>query len=413
MATRYPQHLDTLVHIGAGKGNDFPHYHHNAQQLILVEPSPAAVSSLRQICQGVANIHIHELAIGLGGGSTDFNLYNWPEANSLCLATGLQQLMPGLKIQDSIQVTTTTLPVLLQDMPHGNNLLIIDAPGAEHWIIEQLCHLNPEQAFQHIVLHCPNEAHYNSNTSSAPLLEVLEQQGYELRHTDRSDPDRPAFSLKRNALRLEHIALKADYKALQQQLVQAQQTITESDANYKAAKNQLQQLAQAKEQLTKQYDAVKQEHDQTQKKYISIAQKNEQMVQQQEQSHQQLVDIEKALKQAKQEQETTQQQFEAQKRDNENALTELKTQLDDQLKNIQKEKKDNELVTKERDILKEKEARLTDLQKKHAELQQRHQRLETENKETQLRQLRLESELLKAEAQIELIKDLMLNNTSF
>ncbi|WP_198649933.1 coiled-coil domain-containing protein [Zobellella maritima] len=178
--------------------------------------------------------------------------------------------MPGLKIQQIIDVKTRTLASLLSDIQmaeKGNNLLIIDAPGAEQLIADQLAQLGRHNPFAHVLLYCPSEPHYSSNSSSADVLDSLYQQGYELTIIDRSDPDRPLFQLNRNALKLELDA--ANRALLQQQMINRdlQQTLTGQTRQLATTGNTLTELQQRLEitgkinrELRLAFSAIQTEH---------------------------------------------------------------------------------------------------------------------------------------------------------
>ncbi|GAA3528234.1 FkbM family methyltransferase [Zobellella aerophila] len=269
MTIHIPHMLNTLVHIGAGKGNDNKHYQH-AQRLVLIEPSPQDATALRQIIQTNDNVSLYQLAIADNNGSACFNLYNWHQASSLYPASGLTQLMPGLKIQQVIDVQTRTLATLLNDVQlteEGNNLLIIDAPGAERLITEQLARLDQHNPFAHIILYCPSDPHYSSDSNSTEVLSRLYQQGYELIAKDNSDPDRPAYTLYRNTLKLELHATEAALSEAQKDRIELQQKLTEQAHQLAAVSNAATELKQqlgitnkANHGLKQAFSAIQSEH---------------------------------------------------------------------------------------------------------------------------------------------------------
>ncbi|MFB9846590.1 FkbM family methyltransferase [Oceanisphaera arctica] len=241
MTVKIPNSVDTLIHIGANTGNNGNYYQH-ARRLLLIEPNPRCAPLLKQFSQEHGNACLFEVAIADRNGSSTFNIYNWNEASSLYQATGLAELMPGLKVQQVLEVATLTLTRLLEHakLPQQvDHMLIIDACGAEQLIARQLTQLDRDNPFAHIILHCPHEPHYNSNSHSETVLTILLQQGYELMATDSSDPDRPFFQLYRNALKLELSETSTALAEVQIARDDLQKKLTEQTAQLNATNNRL------------------------------------------------------------------------------------------------------------------------------------------------------------------------------
>ncbi|WP_107852223.1 FkbM family methyltransferase [Oceanimonas marisflavi] len=343
MTVKIPNPVDTLIHIGANNGNCNDYYQH-AQRLLLIEPNPKHAPLLNNICQDHGNACLFEIAIAKHNGHSAFNIYNWNDASSLYQATGLAELMPGLKVQQVLEVATLTLYSLLDNAKlsqHGNHLLIIDACGAEQLIAEQLAQLSRENPFSHIILHCPHEPLYSSNSCSETVLKILLQLGYELVATDSSDPDRPFFHLHRNTLKLELFETRITLANVQKARDDLQKKLTEQSAQLSATKNKLSELALELELAKKAHSKA---HKALANDKTCLEQQQAQLQQQLAEALQSCSQLEQQLAEISQAKEKAQQQVEMVVSERDNAKKEILL-LSDKL-----EEKNRQLKTKEEEL---------------------------------------------------------------
>lgn len=484
--TAFPIH--TLVHIGAGCGNQLPYYQElNLTRLILIEPLPGLARHLRQATASMPNTEVWELAVSNHTApKAELTEYNLTQVSSLHHATGLLTLYPGLKALQQHQVIILSPQELMERLqlnPDHSHQLILEANGEEQAIINTLLDHDQLSLFQHIQIIMSEQALYKSLYNPDELRKKLEKHCFELLEVDNDDPDFPLWKLALNPTKVmlktsqtelqknrqaiaqlikeivahdktrqEHETLIAQTveknKQLNLQLAESKNLIQEQQQQLNVLKKNIQAETIIKDKAQKQCDnlAREQESLQHQLKQLTIecyelkTKDTEQRhhlsrlhqeitaeIQEKEKTHQHSKNITQERNTLAQDNEQLTNKLSSLEKENteyRQQLTSLQQQLKIEIHTkeqtqqeycaIDKERdallQDKNQLTKELSALKEKEKILVELQKKHAVLQHDHQKARYENQQAQLRQMRLEKELLKAEAQIELIKDLMLND---
>ena len=122
----------------------------------------------------------------------------------------------------SLQVATVSPVALIQPLqlsPQQENLLIIDLPGEELAVLQALKQAHLLHWFGKVHLQCGVEPFYEGSEPAEQILQWLQDEGFDLETTDTShDPDRPCWTLRRNALLLRN-------RELQQQVTERQATV--------------------------------------------------------------------------------------------------------------------------------------------------------------------------------------------
>ncbi len=199
-----------------------------------------------------------------------------------------------------------------------------------------------------------------------------------------------------------------------------QQQATEFEQQHQAQQASTQAERQVKEQLMLERDSLQQQaaelEQQLQAQRASTQterQANEQLLAERDSLQQQAAELEQQLQA---QQASTQAECQA-KEQLGKECDELKAERDSAIHDGQSTLQRLEHIKKEHQeierILVQQKSHLIETQNKYDALQHKHQLLLAENAQTQQRQQQLDSELLKAQAQIELIKDLMLREPSF
>lgn len=212
MPTRH-QKTEFILHLGAGRCELLDAYlETDAAQIVLVEPHPDRAARLERRIRGRANVELIPQAVSARSGTALLLDLNLPGYASLRRPTGLNVLYPGLRIKREIEVEAVTIRTLLESralLPNQGNRLVIDTPGEESDIIDALLEHGDLAVFDRIDLHCGEMPLYEGSSEAAAIIRLLEQEGYEIASLDReTDPDRPRWSLRRNALAIENKELK-------------------------------------------------------------------------------------------------------------------------------------------------------------------------------------------------------------
>ncbi len=436
---------DLLLHLGAGTCQELDHWlKTGARRIVLVEPNPELLPGLRDRTENHDAVEIVAVAISGQAGRGALRLFNFALLSSMREPTGLYEILPGLRQIGRAMVETVTVEQLLDDLdlnPEGDHWLVIDTPGEEAAIIQQLETSERLHQFSRIILTAGAEELYQGAETARALIERLQSAGYKPvgRPNDR-DGDWPCYHLALNRLALEYRqavesleqaeaaarteadraqALATDCEQLRHKLAEAEQARAQAEEKHKA---QLVQTRQLESALTEQKSTNEklgielherkkdlarftQAHDEAQQKLTEAQQKDAQRC---ERINQLEAALAEKTKQAEELQTTLQshQQELATAKDQRAKLTEQVEALkpfETQQKQTQQKL---EQVTQSRDNLQKQ------LQKHSEEahkLKIRVSQLEEENEDYQERHKLLEEELIKAEAQIELIKQLFLS----
>ena len=394
-STVQPNALNTLLVIGAGEGRDIPpDWQEHFQRLVLVEPLPELARSLRLAFGEDPNVKVLETAIipGVNAGDT-VTLYefNWAQASSRHQPADLLQLFPGLKTERMRRVSALSPQQLIRELDlsaDGEHALVLEAPADEGPIISALIESDAHKAFSRIQLRYPAPGLYDNPTDPEAMLQALKASGFEIETQDQTDPDWPSVSFTRNRWKLALKAAKETIKTLKAELAE-QNEARESEVS---AREQLeQQLNDTKAALSKHIaegdEQTKRADEQaaTAKQEAQARAKAEQLA---EERGSQIATLETRLKEHQQtlEKRTAERDAQAKRTDDQAATA----------------KQEAQARAKAEQLAEERSRQLT-------ERQQQLQRVQQELAELQTRQALLQEELVRAEAQIDLIKDLLLS----
>ena len=243
------QFLNTLVYMGAGSGSELNTLLAlQPQRLLLIEADPQLASALQARTATLKQIQILNTAVSGHPGPAIFHRYNLPHAGSLHPASGLLELFPGLKTVGQLQMKSESPVTLLQPLQmvaEQENLLIIDLPGEELAVLQALQQAGQLHLFRQLQLHCGRQPLYEGSKPAARILQWLQGQGFDvLTEDDTQDPDRPNWTLQRNALHLHS-------RELEQQLQLAKQAGVEQEKLAADAHAMIEQLSLARDEQGK------------------------------------------------------------------------------------------------------------------------------------------------------------------
>ena len=354
--------MDNLVHFGAGYCSELDHYMAlQPEHVLLVEGDPKVASILRERTLGLAQVVINKSVIAGQAGAASFICYNLPGTGALHEVAALLDIYPGLRKVDEFPVHTVTASSLLNTLelqPEQDNLLVIDLPGEELPVLKELLQSEKLYLFKDINLYCGQQPLYETGEKASVILNWLESHGFDLSDKgSNQNSDRPCWMLRRNSLQ-QH------YQALQKQLVKQKAAYDEQVRLANERQAQIEQLTKAKNEQARLANERQAQIEQLTKA------KNEQL----------------------------------------KLANERKTQIE-QLTNAKNEQTH---LAVSRQILCDQEKLRADnnqqeLQNKQKELEKLEQQLAELNQRLPM----LDNEFVKAEAQIELIKDILIREKAF
>ncbi len=389
---------DVAFVVGAGQGADLPALRRLAfDRLILAEAHPRLAEDLQQRINPEAGEDVWPLAITPHPGEqVVLNVLNNTSHSSLKTLRGLLDHAPNLRVTTTVTVPARSLAQsieLLHLDAEKPNLLILDAPGLGLELMQSvpahLLHL-----FSWIILHGGAIAHLHEDEGSLPdAADTLQNMGFD--HV-QDDPEaiypHAAALLRRNDTRVAILERDARIMALQAELASTKSEADRVAMNFHARTETIQAEASRlnAERQTK-IDALTQERDQQAK---TVAEQKAQ------------------LEKITQDRDNQRKQAEEQKAQAEKTATEQKARLDaltqerDTLRTQAEEHKTLAGKTAaERDKLaKTLVEQREEVRRKDARIAQ----LDAGIKELEQRQVLMNEEMVRAEGQIELIKDLLL-----
>ena len=214
--------IHTIVHLGAGSCSELANYLTlQPRQLLLVEADPELAADLQKRTADLEQVAVKCAAVAGHPGPATFHRFNLPELNCLHAASGLLGLFPGLKTVEQQQVEAVSPASLLQPLQlqsEQENRLILDLPGEELPVLQALKQARLLHLFEKVYLQCANDALYEGSEPAARVLQWLKDEGFDLENKDDNhNPDRPCWTLKRNALQLRNRELENQVGALRTQ----------------------------------------------------------------------------------------------------------------------------------------------------------------------------------------------------
>ena len=445
--------LHSAIIIGAGNGSQLSDWRQlGCGHLLLAEAHPRQAEELGRRLRHEQGERLLALALTADEQPmATLQPLNNLAYSSLNAAIGLFEHYPNLRSGEALQVPARSLGQLLaeqaldEQQPH---LLLIAAPGQAMQLL-QGTPAGVLQAFTWLLIECSSEPLYQCDASASEISAWLQGLGYDL---VSDDPDaiypQSKMLFKRNPSMLESLRLSSEVAelrsqrvhaaqasrqqiaAMQQQLQQRDATLVEQTRLTNERQTQIDMLAKENAELTAALDALGKEkislgvaRDEQTKKLASERQAQIDALGKEKAD---LASARDAL--AREKSELTKARDEQAKLASErqakidalsiekadlaaagDALSKEKIEItktrDEQTKLASERKGQLDKITAERDQVQKSVA---EQKKTFDNAQQQIKTLENEASESLQRQQLLQEELIKAEAQIELIKDLLL-----
>jgi hypothetical protein len=431
--------LGTVVHINPSLPEVIERYAAlGAQRVALVGIDPDMLPLLQHGAAGRPGFEVIEAAVAAAPGPAQWLRYNVPTLSGLLQPTGLKQFYPRLQLLERVPVNTVTLQALIEQLritvpSERLNLLVLEAPGLDAPMLEGLS----DQVlglFSLVLVRGTREDlylggvvagvaaarlqrnHYRSvheSGSTEPLwpvtllrhdtaaadravllarLETLQAQ-LQVVTNERDESQRRAESLQSRA-KLREGELQTQVDTLNQAKAAADKTATERDT-------QLQQLTQSKAAVDKQLqerqgqlDALGQAKTASEKTATECAAQIEQLTRARDEQAKRATERETQVQQLTQAKATVDKQLQ-ERQAQFDALGQAKVSMD---KTAAERAAQIEQLGKARD----------EYSRQANERQKRVVQLDAELTDLSARYAMLQEELIKAEAHVELISDLLL-----
>lgn len=452
-----------LVWLGAHTATEPNDLLQSAKRITLFEAREAACLALRQKLPHEHIAVIHAL-LTVEKQTATFTEYNLAEFSATQQATGLHKLFPGLKALNTTPQTGTAVCDAISGLAlsDDNNLLIVDIADSSLALLTAIGESNQLQSFSAIYVQTANEPLYAGAATTADITAFLQTQGYVLQQTLGNDPDLPWLSFGLNPLWNSLQQAQETNNLISAELIQIKLQLSAAQQEVIANKQHVEQVksehAQQMESVHAQLNASKQELPKQEARINEISTALTAANKAKQDAEQQLTAIKQQLTATQQELATAKQSIELTKTEHKQQLETANTQMSASKQELQKqEARLNEINTAlaaankakqdaeqqlaaikqqltkdsfkieiekfqktEQEQVKEISNLRADLEKvsKHAstradkiaQLEKANRELNETNQQLENCQQVLQQELLKAEAQIDIIKELLLKH---
>jgi hypothetical protein len=194
-----PGSLNTLVHIGAGDGQQIEEYRRLApQRLVLVEGDPEAAAALSDRIEGNWDSELHAVVLSNRNGTATWNRYNLPFLNGPLDCGPLEGMFPRLRKSGSAAVETASFEGFLNVLHPANaasqlNVLFLDVPGQESALLAA-SRMAPIGGFELILIRSWSRPWGGSLDCGSEASRTLEALSY--RHVSVRASENPLFTLR-------------------------------------------------------------------------------------------------------------------------------------------------------------------------------------------------------------------------
>jgi hypothetical protein len=458
---RLPGPWDTVLVLGAGAGSSLPLLRRLApRRMLLVEPEPDQARLLeRTIEQGRGEAVLSLAVAGTEVGEAILHLCNTPRFNSLSRPTGLAQMLPNLREVGVLRVPASPLRAIAASEgldASGRNLLIVESVGQLSGVLADSAALG---LFSALIVKAGEEPLFADDTSLPELRVALAEAGFDRAGVDpeaiypiavelflRNDARAQAkvFQAEARHAAVECERLEAE-RAAQQRL--AEQRAAELEQGRQEVASLQAALAEAGARLAASLDAhvaletaLGKERDELAANLAEAQQAREQQADEIQRLRQETGALKAALDKARAELAQGQAEHEARLaslgKERDALAAEARQQTAQEVGRLRQEAEAlkaaldksqaelaaarsehearNATLTKERDeqakLVIQHKADLDKVNKQNQERGARIAQLEKEHVELSQRQALLDQEMIRAEAQIDLIKDVLLRD---
>lgn len=207
-----------VVHVGAGAGGDLPLYTGaGARRIVLAEADPECAAELRARLRDMPGVEIVQAAVSGDTTPRPFHRTSFSDLSSLRAPTALRELFPGLRIVSHKPVAPVDPIKLVADLEdvEGLRALVLEAPGESLGILAALEDAGKLRDFGLICLCEGRAALYDGAPALADIRAWLDAADYRVEtETPPADPDRPWLTARPDTTRA---ALRAELAALREE----------------------------------------------------------------------------------------------------------------------------------------------------------------------------------------------------
>lgn len=199
-------------------------------QVALVTGDPGVQRLLRRAAAGKAGVQVIDAVVAAQASAAQWLRFNVSEVDGLLEPAALHQVYPRLQMLERLPVRTLDLSAVLALLPcikrqDGSNVLVLELPGLELSVLQSL----PDdqlQLFDWILLRCAKDGLYELGAKPSEVSSHLQARFYEsFGDEDQSDPLWPLALFRFDESAATRDAWARRVGALEQQLAQVEQSL--------------------------------------------------------------------------------------------------------------------------------------------------------------------------------------------
>lgn len=184
--TTEKKQFDAIIHIGAGRGKELQsHLSEGARRIILVDVDRIAIAGLRRLASAASTVdtavEVIQAAVAGAEKSAELRIYNLERVSGIREPESLTDVYPGLRLVRSSSHRTREAASLIEDLDidhDKDNKLVIDAPGEELAILQNLERKGALSAFSQILIIMARRSLYKGAAGSKDVTAFLEDAGF-------------------------------------------------------------------------------------------------------------------------------------------------------------------------------------------------------------------------------------------
>ena len=253
----------TVVHIGAGICSELPEYERlKFEKIQLVEAHSGLAEQLAKKVKNVDHVNVSNVVVAAKEGAVPFIRTNNPRFDSLKKPAAIKEFFPNLSVVNDAIVNAVSLDALLKTFALDSakeNVLVLELQGAETDILGSVIPANL-QLFSWLIIKTSDVAVYDNKADNADLCSVAKKFGFEPIYTEeltfpfcvktykRNDAEIALYKTKQKADQLEielnkvntaYVGVKSELETSQSDLVAVKLELEKSQMNCVATKSEL------------------------------------------------------------------------------------------------------------------------------------------------------------------------------
>ncbi len=394
-----PSDFGSVLFVGAGKGDLLPVLRGlNAEQMVLCEANPVNLQALVRIVYGENETLLPIAASTINTDCVDFHILNNVRYSSSATPAKIIEIRPNLRIDKTVSVPAKSLTQIIHSLsvsPEKPSLLILDAQGCNHALMRSIP-ISLLYSFEWLLVSGMQiQDAYKDDCPITETTRYLKDYGFELIMVDPEAIHPNANALfKRLPLVTHVLAQEEQNNLLAASLEDANRFAIEQEAALELTRRKNDELEQRLMSLQTRIETLIRSRDEHAQLANERASQLESLNQAKSSADKLAAERQAQLQQVSQERDAQTQQLtesQAQLTHRQQKLSELEQQLKERQTKIESmiHTRDDQLR-----VISQQAQRIT--------------QLETEQSEMDARQNLLNEEMIRAEAQIDLIKDVLL-----